>query len=113
MIDELKKLRIPQIEAEPSVAEPEPDRCNGWIKGQFLKGRIPLTWLGRACRLPGGKVLAVALAIWYVAGVKKRMTDLPLTTKTLEKFGVTNRSAKGRAIKILVKAGLITNKQTN
>jgi hypothetical protein len=56
--------------------------------------------------------LAVALAIWFVSGLRHgEKTDLSLTTATLGLFGVDDRSAKYRALKALKKAGLIVVRQ--
>ena len=42
----------------------------------FIKGPIPISWLGRAAALPG-KSLHVGLALWYVAGLTgKRRVQL-------------------------------------
>src|SRR5262249_11296474 len=54
----------------------------------------------------GQEVLAVALAIWFMAGLRGREENLPLTTKTVGLFSV-KRPAKSRAVTTLEKAGLI------
>jgi hypothetical protein len=68
---------------------------------------VPLTWLRKACALPGPKVLAVGLALWFLAGLRKRQHDLSLTSAALKRFGVEERSTKSRALAALEKAGLI------
>jgi hypothetical protein len=70
----------------------------------FLKGPVPLAWLNRASRLPG-KALAVALAIWYVAGMEKSGT-VRLTRSALMAFNV-GRKAAYRALAALERAGLV------
>lgn len=79
----------------------------GWVYGEFIRGPLPLAWWGRVCRLPGGKTLAVALAIWFLAGLRGRTHDLKLTSAVLKRFGVEDRSAKSRALEALEGAGLI------
>jgi DNA-binding transcriptional ArsR family regulator len=78
-----------------------------WVAGKFLRGPIPLTWLGRVARLPGQKVLAVALAIWFRVGLYGRKDGLKLTSAVLARFGVEDRSTKSRALGRLEAAGLI------
>jgi hypothetical protein len=63
--------------------------------------------LRSACEL-GGKTLAVALANWFLSGLRYgRRSDLPLTSGTLRQFAVLDRSAKYRALRALEKKGLI------
>jgi hypothetical protein len=50
----------------------------------------------------------VALALWWLSGLKLGRRDgLRLTNAHLLRFGVTDRSAKYRALRNLEKAGLI------
>ncbi|MBT6483436.1 MAG: hypothetical protein HOK71_02030 [Planctomycetaceae bacterium] len=60
-----------------------------------------------ATALSGKYPLAVALVIWFQAGLEKRRTKLRLTTKMIERFGV-NRQAGYRALAALEDAGLVT-----
>jgi hypothetical protein len=76
------------------------------VQGEFLKGPIPLAWLGRAAKLPGKASLATAIAIMFEVG-RRRSQEVVLTTAILKRFGV-NRKAKYRALKLLEKAGLIS-----
>lgn len=76
------------------------------IQGEFLKGPIPLDWLGRAAKLPGKASLATALAIMFEVG-RRRSQEIVLTTAILLRFGV-NRKAKYRALIQLENAGLIS-----
>lgn len=75
------------------------------IKGDFLKGPIPLNWLGKAASL-SGKSLAVALAIMFEVG-RRGSKEIKLTTAILERFNV-GRKAKYRALKQLEHASLIS-----
>jgi hypothetical protein len=78
------------------------------VDGEFIQGPIPIAWLSRACELPGPQVVEVALAIWFLQGLPKRGEEgLKLTSKTLKRFHVRNRSTKSRALKALEEAGLI------
>jgi hypothetical protein len=78
------------------------------IDGEFLRGPIPLVWLTQVCALPGQKVLAMALAIWFVRGLRGKDEGLELTPSKLKRFGVDKRHATYRALKDLEKAGLIS-----
>lgn len=72
--------------------------------GRFIKGPIPLDWIGRAACLPG-KTLHVALALQYLAGLQKTHT-VKLGAKALAVLGVA-RDAKYEALDRLQEAGLI------
>jgi len=76
---------------------------------RFIKGPIPLEWIGAAARLPG-KTLHVALALQYLAGLTKSKT-VKLTARTLDIVGVA-RDAKAEALARLQLAGLISVEQT-
>lgn len=76
--------------------------------GRFIKGPIPLDWIGRAACLPG-KTLHVALALQYLAGLQKAQT-VKLGAKALAVLGVA-RDAKYEALARLEDAGLITVQQ--
>lgn len=105
-------IRVPQVGSVLSAKSPgrgRPVKCSNdrdWVNGQFLKGPIRLDWLCSACKL-GGKTLATALAVWYVAGLRRRYDQLSLTSTTCAKFGV-DRSAKSRGLEALEGAGLIS-----
>ena len=60
-----------------------------------------------ATALPGKYPLAVALVIQFRAGLEKTSTELRLTSKMLERFGI-NRLAGYRALAVLEEAGLVT-----
>jgi hypothetical protein len=111
---DLDGLRIPQVGVPDEKAgvrrlpsnKRHFDKSN-WIDGEFINGRLPLSWWGLACQLSGPKILPVALAIWFLAGLRGRKYDLSLTSATLQRFSVTDRSTKYRALKSLENAGLI------
>jgi hypothetical protein len=98
--EDLAQLRVPQVEGRQRAS------CPGSRSKEFIQGPVPLPWWGRACEL-SGKALAVASAIWWVAGMKGKRDGLRLTSACLERFAVKDRSTKYRALRALVKAGLI------
>lgn len=71
---------------------------------RFLRGPIPLSWLSVAAKLPGS-ALNVAIAIWYVAGMKKGAA-IRLSVSSLGEFGVEYHSAY-RGLAKLEQAGLV------
>ncbi len=82
-----------------------------WTKKQrrknllrFLKGPIPLTALQHAAQMPG-KTLALYLAIRHRADLTSTST-VSLPASYLNAWGI-DKDAKRRAIKALVRAGLI------
>ena len=80
-----------------------PPRHKG--RERFLKGPIPLNWLTVATQLPG-KTLAVAIVIWFKAGLTNKAT-VRVTRKLLGTFGVS-RHAGYHALNRLDDAGLIS-----
>ncbi len=109
-LPDLNRLRLPieQVftRSESHVAGIKPSFHAPKVRGEFLKGPIPLSWLGTAAKLPGKAPLAVALAIMFEVG-RRRSSTITLTTAILERFGV-NRKSKYRALQRLEKAGLIS-----
>lgn len=71
---------------------------------RFIRGPIPLWWIGRACRLRG-KVGRVVLAIWYSRGLAGE--PVALTPALLTSFGVTSRTGR-RVLRRLEVAGLVS-----
>jgi hypothetical protein len=70
----------------------------------FLRGPIPLAWLGSAAALPG-KALNIGIALWWLQGMAKgkpfKLTKLALKTLNVE------RDAASVALGRLEQAGLI------
>ena len=64
-----------------------------------------MNWLSRAAQLPG-KSLQVALAIWFLAGLKNH-ASVKLGQSVLNDFGV-DRHSKARALTWLADAKLIS-----
>ncbi|KAB0580714.1 hypothetical protein F7Q92_13075 [Ideonella dechloratans] len=87
----------------PAVAVERDRRVAG-----FIKGPLPLVWMQAAARMPG-KTLQVALALWYLAGLKKT-TTVRLPSKPLNEMGVS-RDAKYEALARLEQQGLVSVQQ--
>jgi hypothetical protein len=102
---EVEGLFVPQVQVK--VRSHRPVRRSGRVDGSFLRGPIPLAWLNRVYGLAGQKTLQTALAIWFLAGLRRRNDRLRLTSDVMAKFGVTDRSAKYRALEKLERAGII------
>jgi DNA-binding MarR family transcriptional regulator len=75
------------------------------IKGKFLRGPIPWSWLSRAAPLKG-KALAVGVCIWHLHGLKNQQ-QIALSGKLVRGIGVS-RSSLYRGLEALEKAGLIS-----
>jgi hypothetical protein len=82
-----------------------PQRPGSRLSGQFIKGPIPLPWLGKVLKLRGKGPLAVALAIRFESG-RKNSLKVRLTNPLAAKFGV-DRKVKYAALTALEGAGLI------
>jgi hypothetical protein len=104
----LSSVRIPQVGVNMSEQEhtqskrPPP----GWVDGEFVRGPIPLSWLSAVCALRAKSSVTVALAIWFLSGLKQRKDQLKLTNAILRRFHV-DRYAKWRGLAALEEAGLI------
>ncbi len=72
---------------------------------RFIKGPLPLRWIGPAALLPG-KACQVALALWFRRGMDGP-NEITLSRATLDLFGV-DRHAGYRALRVLEKAGLVS-----
>ena len=87
---------------------PSRSRTNSSRRGsdkRFLKGPIPLGWLTAAAKQPG-KALHVAIALWFLSGMKRsRKVLMPLAE--LSAFGVS-RFAAYRGLGALEKAELVS-----
>jgi hypothetical protein len=72
--------------------------------GHFLKGPIAWDWLCAAAN-QSGKALHVAIALWYLVGVK-RSGQVSLSGKSLRLLGVERHSAY-RGLRKLEEANLV------
>jgi hypothetical protein len=104
-LDDLSRFRLPE---PPTVPAPKPRRQKPpqpRSGENFLKGPVPWRWLTQAARQPG-QALAVALAVWYRAGLEKA-GQVTLSLSSLSpKMGVS-RDAARRGLAALEAAGLI------
>jgi hypothetical protein len=93
-----EKLRI---STSIRVSSKRSDRCGK----MFIKGPIPLGWITKAAGVEG-KTLHVAIALWFLAGLKRSRT-VALSQSALRLFGVS-RQAGYRALFRLEGAGLVS-----
>jgi hypothetical protein len=101
-------MDLEQFRASPDKTQwpTKPKRPAQRRRGKwFLKGPIPGEWLGQAARLPG-RVLHVALALCYLAGMEKSPCVKP-TWATWKRFGVTPDAGR-RGLTALERAGLVS-----
>src|SRR5262249_10244478 len=68
--------------SSPGVGTSIGQRPSGWLDCPFIKGPLPIPWFARAGRAGGPKVVLIALAIWYRAGLEGRFDGLKLTSKS-------------------------------
>ena len=85
------------------------DRASGALaaaprEALFLRGPVPLEWLGRAAALPG-KTLNVAIALWWRHGMAKGK-PFKLTQQALKSLHVERDAASAGLVR-LEQAGLI------
>ena len=90
-----------RVEAVPSASSRLPRHRS---REQFLKGPIPVRWLERAAR-PRGKSLALGLALWVEAGMK-RSGIVTLSRAVRLRLGV-GRNATTRSLRALEAASLV------
>ena len=77
------------------------------VEGEwFIRGAIPGSWIGKASKLPGTHTLHVALAIWYVRGLRRNSNKITLDRFHFDRFNVGVDSTR-RALERLREAGLI------
>ena len=85
------------------------DRASGALaaaprEALFLRGPVPLEWLGKAAALPG-KTLNVAIALWWRHGMAKGK-PFKLTQQALKYLHVERDAASSGLVR-LERAGLI------
>lgn len=102
---DLEQLRLEYVGTDPGPSLTAINHRSAQ-RAPYIKGPIPLEWMKRASAL-SGKALAVALVIWYIAGLRKSPTNLPVTGKVLKAFSV-GRKAGYRGLVALEVAGLVT-----
>lgn len=72
---------------------------------RFLKAPLPWNWLCSASRLPG-KTLNVAVALRFIAGIKKD-NRIKMQGAVLKELGIS-RQTYNNGLKQLERAGLVT-----
>jgi DNA-binding transcriptional ArsR family regulator len=72
---------------------------------RFLKGPIPWKWIVKAAEISASS-LAVALGIWFLAGVTNSAV-IKLSNKILGELGVSERT-KYRVLRAMEEAGLVS-----
>lgn len=101
-----KKLRLNPKYRFNSTATTDNSKAPQHQKGErFLKGPIPWHWLCQAAPLKG-KALAVAIALWHLAGMTGNNATVKLGQKTLRQLGI-KRTTGYRALRLLETAGLV------
>jgi len=100
-----QRLALPPAAAK-QTASTEPPRHKA--RERFLKGPVPWTWLAIASQQPG-KALHAALALWFLAGVKRDRTVV-LSGALLGELGVSRHSGY-RGLLALERTGLISVKR--
>jgi hypothetical protein len=75
------------------------------VKGRFIAGPIPVSWVCQAKRL-GVTALLVGLALWHIRGLRKSNTFI-VSNLMLRDWGI-QADPKGRALRKLERAGLIS-----
>ena len=98
-----RSLQIDQVTA--SQRGTRQGRSVSPVKGKFIAGPIPVSWVCQAGRL-GVKTLLVGLALWHIKGLRKSNTFI-VSNLILRDWGI-QADAKSRALRKLEMAGLIT-----
>jgi hypothetical protein len=96
-----------QIRSRKVPFIPPPDRDkSAWVKGEFLRGPIPLSWLSVVLKMGNLNAVKVAMAILWESG--RRGGAIQLTSASMSRFHAGDaRNVKSRGIKALEGAGLI------
>ena len=92
------------------VSEVKPRRKKKRVKGRFLRGPIPMNWIAQAHRC-GGKAGLMEMILWHLSGMNKNARAVMVSNVETIRWGL-DRFAKGRALKALAGAGLITIERT-
>ena len=100
----LDEALVGRIVSAPSVRK---RRMVRRVSGLFLRGPVPMQWLGDASKL-GVSALWVGCVLWHLAGLKRSDTFL-VSNLHMHRWGV-NRYAKSRALIALERAHLIAVK---
>lgn len=98
-------LRLDLDAAKGSQGAPRRGRRASPIRGKFIAGPLDVPWVVQASRL-GVKALLVGLALWHLKRLRQAET-FTVSNLMLQEWGV-QPDAKGRALRALEKAGLIS-----
>jgi hypothetical protein len=110
MTDPFNPKRLTLTNA-PRNAAPKTGKPPRHRPGQkFLKGPVPWGWITLAAQRPG-RALHVAVALWFMAGIKRERT-LKVPQKVLRELGM-DRFAFYRALDALELAGLVAAVRRN
>lgn len=105
-------MDIDNFRAAIGMASPDPvSPCRPSAKPRqhaaFIRGPIPLAWLGAAGRLQKS-ALVVGLALWFHRGLRKNSCEVIKVTAAVRRaMGLTNDQAR-RGIHALADAGLVS-----
>ena len=97
-----RSLQLDQVTARRGTRQ---GRKVSPIQGKFIAGPIPVSWVCQAKRL-GVTALLVGLALWHMKGLRKSNTFI-VSNLMLRDWEI-QPDAKGRALRKLEMAGLIT-----
>jgi DNA-binding MarR family transcriptional regulator len=90
-------------------ATPQKPKKRKKANGRFIRGPIPWNWITKLSGLSSSSNL-VAWAIWHVAGLVSRETDLQIHKELLNDLNIS-RWTFARALSSLEKAGLVQVKR--
>ena len=78
------------------------EQSNGFVtarqQGFFIKGPLPMEWMSKAALLPG-KAIQVALALWWLAGMKPQQ-KIKVTRQALNFFNVSNDAYRDALLRL-------------
>jgi hypothetical protein len=99
------RLRLGQEAVRSPATRNRRSRRSSAIPGLFIAGPVDVAWVLRASKL-GVKALQVGLLLWHLKGLRRSDTFI-VSNLMAERWGITP-DAKGRALRKLEKAGLIS-----
>lgn len=104
-MSDLSKLQLIMPEAMMAPAARAPAGTPRYVRGNFLRGPVPLDWLQEAALL-SGRALHAGVALWFLDGFEQTGT-VKAKPSVLQDFGL-DRHASYRALHKLEKAGLVS-----
>jgi hypothetical protein len=76
------------------------------VKGQFIRGPIPMAWIDKAVKSGGPFAVLIVLALCFQSGLQGSTESIKVTNKLAARFGIS-RKTKPKALQSLEEAGLI------